>query len=295
MYIDEEKRPDPLGPANIAAAVALHLLFFAVLWLGGQMAFRDSEVVIPIELTVVPFENLDGNEDEPPPTAPPEPASEPAPEPKPEPDPEPELPSPPEPEPEVVVQVPEEKPAPPEPPKPPGPPKKPDPPKPPELTPEQKRRKRLEEMRSSATAVKTKPPPLPAAPPSNGRTGPKTLSDAEIARLFAMGATVGSREQISDSEEAVSLGALKKAIDAKWAQMSPQVGRDGYVEINVTFDSSRRIATCSLARSSGDATSDAAALGVVRSLGVVHGVTTGFVRKYSGSPITIRYHVISSR
>ena len=285
MYIDEEKRPEPVSAANFAVAVVLHALFFAVLWFAGQMSFREKEVVIPIELTVVPFENLDGNENEPPPVAPPEPTpTEPAVEPDP-----PPVPDPP---PEAVVETPKED-------KKVEPPKPPEPPKPKQKTEEEKRKEReerLKKMRESATDVKEKPKPKPPETPRNGKTGPKTLSDAEIARLLALGAKVGQYEQVSSNEESISLGALKSAMDAKWAQLAPQVGRDGDVEITIRFDAStRRIASCSLSRSSGDATTDAAAMNVVRSLGVVRGITSGFAKKYSGESITIRYHVKSSR
>lgn len=293
MYIDEEKRPEPVSATNFVVAVVLHALFFALLWFAGQMSFREKEVVIPIELTVVPFENLDGNEDEPPPVAPPEPAPpEPAP---PEPAVEPEPPPVPDPPPEAVVETPREK----EEEKKVEPPKPPEPPRPKEKTEEEKRREReerIKKMRESATDVKEKPKPKPPEPPRNGKTGPRTLSDAEIARLLSLGAKVGSYEQVSSNEEAISLGALKSAMDARWAQLAPQVGRDGDVEITIRFDAStRRIASCSLSRSSGDATTDAAAMNVVRSLGVVRGITSGFAKKYSGESITIRYHVKSSR
>ena len=287
MYIDEERRPEPMGAANFAAAVVLHALFFAVLWLAGQMTFREKEVVIPIELTVVPFENLDGDPDKPPPIEEPPP---PEPEQPPEPDPAPTPPEPEPPPPEAVVQVPDKV----EPPKPPEPPKV-EPPKPPEKTAAELREERLRKMRESAKDVKEKPKPKPPKPVRNGATGRKTLSDAEMRRLLALGANVGSVEQLSSDETAIGLGIIKRAIDDRWRELSPQVGRPGVVLINILFDSSRRVASCTLAQSSGDAATDAAALKVVGSLGTLRTLSEEFVARYSREAVTIRYKVESSR
>ena len=283
-YIDEEKRPEALSATNFMLAVAVHLLFFAALWFAGQMAFREREVVIPMELTVVPVENLDGEESKPPPLKEPEPPRPPEPTP-PEPAPAPV----PEPRPQDAVEQVPEKPKPPEPPK---PPKEPDPPKPPEPTPDEKRQdrqKRLEEMRNSAKDLKT--PPKPPTRQDNGRTGRKTLSDKEIERLMNMGARPGAVENVTANEESVCLGALKRAIDVRWREVAPQIGKPGEVHLSIRFDSSRRVASCKLAKSSGDAATDAAAMKVVGGLGVVSGITKAFAEKYGNSPITIRYRI----
>ncbi len=292
MYIDEERKPEALSTSNFVIALVLHLGFFALLWALGQMAFREKEVVIPIDLTVVVEENLDGKENEPPPLEQPKPEPPKPPEPKPEPKPEP--PKPPEPKPEpkpekepesvekipvktnVVKKV--------EKPKEVAKSKEPEKPK---KTAKELREERLAKMRKSATDN----PKTPPKPVRDGRTGKKTLSDAEIARLLALGYKPGTTEQLAPNEESMCLGFLKRAIDEKWAQLSPQIGRAGTVRISIRFDRSGRIAASSLAKSCGDATSDAAAMRVVRSLGLVRGLTTDFLEKYSRDTITIRYKV----
>ncbi len=289
MYIDEERKPETLGATNFIIALALHLGFFALLWAMGQMALREKEVVIPIDLTVVVEENLDGNPDEPPPLEPPKP-------PPPEPPRPPEPPkarqdaAPPTPQPEAVEKIPveklEEKKEPEE---------KPDPPKKKELEkkPEKPKKsaaelraERIRKMRESAVDNKTPPKPV-----RDGRTGRKTLSDAEIAKLLAAGYRPGTTEQLAPNEESMCLGFLKRAIDETWSRLSPQIGRAGTVHISIRFDRSGRIAAAAIARGCGDATSDAAALRVVNSLGRVRGLTTDFLEKYSRDTITIRYTI----
>jgi len=285
MYIDEEQKPEPADAANFAVAVVLHVLFFALLWFAGQLHFREKEIVIPMDLTVVVHENLDGAEDEPPPLKPPEPKP---PEPKPpEPKPEPKPPEPKPPEPKdaverihaktnVVKKVEEKK------------------PEEPKKTAAELRAERIARMREQAKDVKARPKP-PEPPQPNGRTGRKTLSDAEIARRLAQGYRAGATEQLAPNEESMCLGFLKNAIDAKWREMSPQVGRPGTVLISIRFDRSGRIAASSLARSCGDATTDAAAMRVVGSVGSVRSLTHSFLERYSKESITIRYEVSSSR
>ena len=295
-YIDEEKRPDPKGASNFVAALAIHVLFFAALWFAGQMTFHEREVVIPMDLTVIPVENLDGDENEPPPLVPPEP-----PPPEPEPPPPmpvvPETPPPaPDPQPEAVVTTPkeEEKVEPPKPPEPKPPEvKPPEPPKPKEKTAAEKLADRKKQMLASAKEVKPQPQPKPAAPapPRNGKTDRKTLTDDEIRKMMAMSARVGAHEQVTSDEESLSISALKRAIDVRWNQVSPQIGRPGEVHLSIRFNTSRAVTSCSIAKSCGDPTTDAAAMKVVGGLGVVSGITQGFAEKYSRESIKIRYEI----
>ena len=73
MYIGREQRPSVVSTATCVVALALHVAFFLALWMLGQLDFTERLAVIPIDLTVILQENLDGVEDEPPPETPPEP------------------------------------------------------------------------------------------------------------------------------------------------------------------------------------------------------------------------------
>ena len=66
VWIDE-KRPDVMSTANVVLALVIHVVCFLGFFLFAHLHFKQKETVIPIDLTVVVNENLDGNEDEPPP------------------------------------------------------------------------------------------------------------------------------------------------------------------------------------------------------------------------------------
>ena len=80
----EGRRPEVLSGRNIVFAIAIHAAVFAGLYVFACLhgLFNKEEEIIPIDLTVVVNENLDGKENEPPPLAKPKPP-EPKPKPKP--------------------------------------------------------------------------------------------------------------------------------------------------------------------------------------------------------------------
>ena len=67
-----DSSPKVFGAGNIAVAVLVHVLFFALCYLAA-IPMKEKKIVIPIDLTLVVHENLDGAEDEPPPMEPPKP------------------------------------------------------------------------------------------------------------------------------------------------------------------------------------------------------------------------------
>ena len=149
----------------------------------------------------------------------------------------------------------------------------------------QLREERLKAMRESAKDVTVKAPANPPKekPPPNWR------------ELLAAGYKPGETNQIAPNEESRCLGILKRAIDDRWQELSPQTGAPGHVHITIAFSRGGAIARHSLAKSCGDALSDAAAMKVVGSLGTVRGLSAAFLDKYSKEPITIRYKIESSR
>ena len=78
----EGRRPNVSGGGNIAVALVIHVAAFLGLYLFAAFhgLFDKPEEVIPIDMTVVVNENLDGKENEPPPLQKPDP---PKPKPKP--------------------------------------------------------------------------------------------------------------------------------------------------------------------------------------------------------------------
>jgi hypothetical protein len=68
IYREEQpKKPEVLGPHSVGLAFLTHILFVLAFVLFAVFNFKKPEVVIPIDLTVVVNQNLDGEENEPPP------------------------------------------------------------------------------------------------------------------------------------------------------------------------------------------------------------------------------------
>ena len=103
-FYEEERRDrsmsSPLNARTLSIALGLHLAAFAFFWIAAKIIYRAPDVVIPIDMTIVPpWAEQDPDDPEPDPNPPPEEPEKPEP-PKPKP-PEPE----PEPKPEPKEQV----------------------------------------------------------------------------------------------------------------------------------------------------------------------------------------------
>ena len=298
VWIDE-KRPDVMSTANVVLALVIHIVCFLGFFLFARLHFKQKETVIPIDLTVVVNENLDGNENEPPPLDDPPPKP-------PEP---PKVVTPPPPPPKVdtkvdaVVKEPE-KPKPPEKPKEtleermkrmresvkPKEPEKPkkEEPKKPEKTKEELLKERMEQMVKSAKTVKIK---VPDKPSGNGRTERQTMTEAQIRKLLSDGYVPSSKTQLATSTMQLCLSRIQMAINARWSQVNPRIGAEGYVLIAVRFNASGQMVNCRLSESCGDKTSDSAALTVVRSVAPIAGLDKEFLREFGKQDLIIRYKV----
>ena len=280
MYIDTEQRPKVHRLTNYVVAILLHLGLFLVFLSMGVFHLTPKETIIPMDLTVIVKENLEGKDDEPPPVddLPPLKKEDS----KPQEDPPP--PPPPERHPDAVkqIEVPKtnkvevvKK----EDPKPSEPPKK---------TAAELRAERLAKMRESAKDVKTPPKPV-----TDGRTQKQTLSPEEFQRRLMMGYKPGAVESAECDDETRCVSAMKMQIDERWARMALRIGRGGTVRLAILLGPGGRLASCRLVQSCGDATSDAAAMSVVRSVTSFKYLTTDFIRKYSKEAININYKVES--
>lgn len=286
MYIDREQRPSVISVTTCVVALVLHLAFFGLMWWLGQLDFTEKLTVIPIDLTVVPFENLDGDENEPPPDKPPEPEP-----PKPEPPkPEPPKPEPPKPEPKPE----------PEPPKPkvedvvvPEPVKtnvvkQVEKPKEPEK-PKETREERLKRMLASAEDVKTPPPPKPR---NNGKTGPKTLSDAEIAKLLAAGYKVGRTESIATDDNQLCVSLIQQAFYEKWTDRPPWKKSLTDVILAVDLSETGAVLGYRIVQGSTDARADASVLHAAAAVKRVSGLTHAFL--VNNKRVNVKFHVTPS-
>lgn len=281
MLIGENKTAGVLNPVNVTIALILHVLFFLGFWIYSSLDRKKELTVIPIDLTVVVQENLDGDENEPPPLKPPE--SEPEPEPV-----KPPEPPPPPPEPvtevpvEAVEKIPEKKPE-----------KKtekkiekPKPPEPQKKTAKELREERIKKMRERAKNVKRMPD---SSPQPNGKTEKKTLSDAEIQKLLNAGYRPGRSNQLATSEEQRCLSLIKRAFESRWDK-PPYTDTLRPMVLNVRFGGGGRIVSYRLEESSGDRQADDSILRAAKAVGAVPGLSASFLDKYSGG-ISVRFTV----
>ena len=295
---DPKIRPDWLNAENVIAAVAVHVVFFLCIWWFASAKAAPEETVIPIDLTVVVNENLNGVEDEPPPTR-----VDPPPPPKVEP---PKPPPPPPPPPvEVkpadaveVVQKPPEKPKPP----------KVEPPKPPKKTPEQIKREReemLRRMRESAKPLPTpKPQPktysTPATPPTidlskfnlpsgNGRTDRRTMSPEELARMLRAGYRPGAANQIANSELQLCLSLIKTAFYEKWTDRPAWTADLRKMQLEVRFGVGGRVMGYRMVQSSGDVAADNTVLRAASRVHTIPGLSVDFLKSHS--TVTVEFEV----
>jgi len=295
VWIDE-KRPDVMSTANVVFALVIHIVCFLGFLIFARLHFKQKETVIPIDLTVVVNENLDGNDDEPPPLddpppKPPEPPKVVTPPPPPKVDTKvdavvkekekPKKPEkkPPEKKPEVKKDEPKK----------PEPPKKVEPKKP-EKTKEELLKERMEQMVKSAKPVKIK---VSDKPSGNGRTERQTMTEAQIRKLLSDGYVPSSKTQIATSTMQLCLSKIQMAINARWAQVNPRIGKEGYVLIAVRFNSAGQMVNCRLSESCDDKVSDSAALTVVRSVGPIAGLDKEFLREFGKQDLVIRYKVVA--
>ena len=292
----EGRRPKVLDGANVAAALVVHLVAFLGLYVFAVFhgLFDKPEEVIPIDLTVVVNENLDGKENEPPPLQKPDP-------PKPKPKPEPPKPKPKPKEPEKpkelekivtnIVQKVEKKQEKKEEKK--QEKKEEKKPEPPKKTAKELREERLKQMRESAKTV-SKPVTIEVknAPSGDGRTAKSTLNDPKkILELLNKGYKPGTSDQIAKSEMERCQSLVKMAIKDRWDKLAPKIGNNGTVLLSVQFNSSGGLINVRLAKSCGDRLSDDAALSVARSVSAIPGLSDEFKSKFRSEALTIRYYV----
>ncbi len=299
-------RPKVLSAANFAVAGLLHVaffaVFFAVAWVQGLFAPRET--VIPIDLTLVVNENLDGVDDEPPPLQNPATEKTPPPEEKPAPqeekkeEPKAEPPKVEEPvleEPKVDKKKLEEE-------------RKKDEEakrkkaeaerkkaeaekKKREAEKRKKREDRLAQMRKSATK-NTKPVKIETKGPSgNGRTGKQTLSEAEIRKLLGQGYKPGREESLATSDLQLGVSLIQMALNEKWDALAPKVGQSGTVLLSCRISSAGGLSNVRLEKSCGDRLSDEAALSVARRVTFIRNLPEAFKARFAKETLTIRYEV----
>ena len=284
----DEREPKVLSAANLCIAVALHVALFAGFWVFAVFhgLFDKEEEIIPIDLTVVVVENLDGKEDEPPPLKKPEPPPPPPPKPKmTKPKPEPKKPDPPK-ELEkiatnVVAKIEKKK----------DEPKKTEKKEEPKKTKEELRRERMNDMRKRAKVVnKTTIVKASSKPQPNGRTDRKTLTDAEIAKLLNQGYKPGRSTNLASNAEQLAYSLIKQEFERKW-DVPPWTDPLKPMTIRVWFGPGGRIVKKKIEKSSGDIRADQSLKAAAERVGAIPALAPEFIEKYRKSGVPLQFTV----
>ena len=281
---EPQQRPKVLDSRIVFVVFLAHIAFFLGLWMIAWI--KDlwpvkPEEIIPIDLTVVVVENLDGKPDEPPPLKKPEPPPPPSPTPpKPKPKPKPKEPEKPKELEKIVTNIVEkvEK-------------KEKKEPEPPKKTAKELREEKMKRMRERAKDTKRPvETPKPAPPQPNGRTDKKTLSDAEIQKLLNAGYKPGSSTNLAASEEQLCFSLIRQAFEEKWDK-PPWTDTLKPMVIRVWFGGGGRVMRFNLESSSGDPKADATIKSAAERVGMVRGLTAGFIDKYGKNGVPVRFTV----
>jgi TonB family protein len=278
---EEEKLPAVISRRTLTVALLLHLSVFVVFWLYAAChdLFHKDEEIIPIDLTVVVNENLEGKENEPPPLKKPDP---PKPKPKPQPKPKPKESEKPKElekivtnivtkvEKKVEKKVPER----------------------PKKTARELREERMRKMRESAKVVNTKVTieVRNAKASGNGRTARKTLSNAEIQKLLNMGYKPGTSEQLAASDAQLGYSLIKSAVEDRW-EVPPWTDTLKPMTVRIWFGGGGRVVNYKLERSSGDAKADRSILSAASRVRAIPGLPPAFIEAYKSKGIPCQFTV----
>ena len=276
----EEKLPAVVSRRTLTVALLLHLSVFVIFWLYAAChdLFHKDEEIIPIDLTVVVNENLDGKPDEPPPLKKPEP-----PKPKEKAKVKPKTKEPEKPKElekivtNIVTKVDKkvEK-------------KEPEKPK---KTAKELREERMKKMRESAKQVNKKVTiEVKNRPSGDGRTAKKTLSDAEIQKLLNMGYKPGTSEQLATSDAQLGYSLIKSAVEDKW-EVPPWTDTLKPMTVRIWFGGGGRVVNYKLEKSSGDARADRSILSAASRVGAIPGLPPAFIEAYKNKGIPCQFTV----
>ncbi len=278
MYGHDEDVRRARGPVSWRAfglAVALHLVLFVFFWGMAKIISRTPDVVIPMDLTIVPPWAEQTDDPDPDPNPPPK--DEPKPEVKPPPEPEPPVGRivPDEPPVEAVEQVREK-------------PKKKEKPKPVNL-------------REKAKHVKTPPKPLDLRknakkinPPPNmrkvgkGTAHDKPLSPEEFMKRMNEGYRPGARNQIANDEVTRCASLVKNAILREWDKESFK-WHSGLqaIQVELQLGPGGAVRGFRVKSGSGDAEVDRTAHSALNRLKYIPGLSASFIQQFSTLPVAM--------
>ena len=267
----------PISGRAIVGALLLHLLVGLVIWTTGVLTRPKKQLVIPVELTVVPPWAQQTTDPDPDPNPPPKPQRRVKPPPKADATPEKK----PDPHVDAVEKVVEKKKT-----EKPKPPKKKEPP--PDLTKDAKFVDQKVEPQDLRKDAKRIDPPPQIKTTGKGTAAEKPLSPEEFMRLMNQGYRPGTHNQIANSE-------VSRCYSLIIAAIKRECERDGIrwnvdqkpVFVEITFGAGGRIAGYKLTGSCGNANIDRQVVSAVGRLGAINGLSSTFLQQYPRVPAAV--------
>ena len=258
----------PITWRTFGLALALHIAAGLALWGAAKLIWRAPEVIIPIDMTIVPpWAEVDPDDPEPDPNPPPEPKP---PEPKPKPIPRPDPPKVDNVKQDAVVKE-QEKPKKPEFKK--GDLKKP------EKRPEKKKPEvKPGDFKNKAKLIKNVPKNMPRG---KGTAREKPLSADEILKALNAGARYGASNQLAANEAQRCISLVAAALKRHWTEEFQWTESLQGVYLELHFGPGGRIRDAKIVRSSGDAQVDRSVLQAAKNTGSVPGLSPQFLEQYS--------------
>ena len=263
----EREVSSPLNLRTILMAFGLHVAAFVFFWIAAQIIYRTPDVIIPIDMTIVPpWAEQDPNDPDPDPNPPPK--EQPKPEP-PKPQPKPEEPPKVDEKVEAVEKIPEKK-------------KKEfkkSEVKQPDKKDEKKDEKPKKEFKKSPIKKPPKIQPPVKLPPGKGTSRDKPLSQAEIMKALAAGAKFGASNQLAENEEQRCISLISRRFYECWTDFNWSENLQP-VLLSVRFGGGGKILGYKIVQSSGDAKVDQSVLAAAKRADHVSGLSAEFLKKY---------------
>ncbi len=268
MYGEEESRvqESPLTWRTFSIALAIHIVAGLALWGAAKLIWRAPEVIIPIDMTIVPpWAEVDPDDPNPDPNPPPEPKP---PEPKPKPIPKPDPPKVDNVKQDAVVKE-QEKPK-----------IKKGELKKPEKKPEKKKPEvKPGEFKNKAKLIKNVPKTVPRT--GKGTAREKPLSADEILKALNAGARYGASNQLAANEAQRCISLVAAALKRHWTEEFQWTESLQSVHLELHFAAGGRITDAKIVRSSGDPQVDRSVLQAAKNTGSVPGLSPEFLEQYS--------------
>ena len=260
----DRRRSSPVNARTLLMALGLHVAAFVFFWIAAKIIYRAPDVIIPIDMTIVPpWAEQDPDDPDPDPNPPPE--EQPKPEP-PKPEPKPEEPPKVDEKVEAVEKVVEKK-------------KKEfkkSEVKQPEKKVEQPKKK---EFKKGPVKRPPKIRPPVKLPPGKGTSRDKPLSQADIMKALAAGAKFGASNQLAANEEQRCVSLISRRFYECWTDFNWSEDLRP-VLLSVKFGGGGKILGYRIVQSSGDAKVDQSVLAAAKRADHVSGLSAEFLKKY---------------